>query len=148
EIGETVDFGSGGVTVTTTYPLWEIGDAYNASYPGWMLTGTVTDERADLGLVTFDALVWVDGDGVIIGREEFWPEDMSSSMIRGFNVWQGPEDGRIGLIAGRFNLTSRGDPCDGVEASVLEGASIVFIHGAGPSADDMTWSWTRLTDAG
>jgi len=98
------------------------------------------------GVVTFGALAWVDANDVLVGREEFWPEDMENGVIRGFAGWEEGEDGRMNMETGQWDLPSRGLPCDGIDID-LQNASIVWVHGAGPSQDEMTWSWTRLPDA-
>jgi hypothetical protein len=130
------------------YPLEELGDGSNPPFLGWMLQRDIRDGLADLGLVTFDGLAWIDANGVLIARDEFTVEDMESEVVKGFNGWEESEDNlTLSFTAGRFNLDSRGVPCEGVDPSALEDASIVFVHGYGPNSDEMTWSWTRLPEA-
>lgn len=143
-----VDFGTGGVTITTTHDLWPVsGDDWAPGYPGWGSSWSNEDDGSHIGAVTFDALAWVGSDGTIIGREEAIKDTSVVSASGGgydSGIVSPASGGRETLVAVRGNLATRGIPCDGVDPAALVDATIMFVQGVGPDSEHMTWSWTRI----
>ena len=145
DLGQYIDYGSGGAVVRWAHGVWPTTDPDPAAFPGWRSISIADDDHSALGAVTFDALAWVDDQGRIIGRER--EEPSGADLVAMGGVWDvalGNVGQTMTMVSVRGNLASRGVPCDGIEASALENATIVFIQGAGPSADQMTWNWTKI----
>ncbi len=150
--GTTVDFGSLGVLVTSSHPVSEFPVSDIGSEPqdpGWTLDGSGTGpDPSDpiLGALLFRALAWVDADGVIVGRE-VQTTDPDGLYVGSGNIdtLGGPSVGDTGLVSYTVsNVDTLGVPCAGVDPGALDSASLVWVEGAGPDLDHMTWSWTRV----
>jgi hypothetical protein len=153
--GSTFDFGSRGVVVTSDYKLSRsvVDFEYKQELPGWDSQWGNVDQTpspdgstSGNGVVTFTALAWVDGDGVIIGREVVTtdPDGLyAGSGLR--DGMLGPEvDGRMKVSYVVPNVDTLGVACTGANPAALASASLVWLEGAGPDLDHMTWSWTRV----
>jgi hypothetical protein len=149
------DFGTGGILIDMTFDVFAgtagIPDR-GPLYPGWNNSGWETrDDGTTDGATTFGALAWIDAEGRIIGREVAAEDAGQTSSTAGTSA---DTDANLGIVGGRDriiivrkDLATAGVPCDGVDASALATASVVWIQGIGPDADHMTWSWTRVWPA-
>jgi hypothetical protein len=154
--GSTFDFGSRGVLVTSDYELSRsvVDFEYKQELPGWGSqwgnidqTPSPDGSTSGNGVVTFTALAWVDADGVIVGRE------VVTTDPDGLYVGSGSRDGVLGPeVGGRMqvsyvvpNVDTLGVACGGAVAGALDSANLVWLEGAGPDLDHMTWSWTRVS---
>ncbi len=153
--GDSFDFGSRGVLAVSDYELSRqvVDFEYKQQLPGWSSEWGNIDQTPSAdgtisgnGVVTFTALAWVDADGVIVGRE------VRTTDPDGLYVGSGLRDGMGGPeVDGRLqrsyyvpDVDTLGVPCGGVDPGALASASLVWLEGAGPDADHMTWSWTRV----
>jgi hypothetical protein len=145
EQGLYLDYGTGGAKITSVLGVWTMTGDSEPAYPGWRTAGTIDVDGLQRGSIGFDALAWIDASGRIIGREVAEP-DVSQVLIpeSDTEVDLGEVDGQDTVTAVRGNLASRGVSCDGIDASALANATVVYIQGAGPDAEHMTWSWTRI----
>ncbi|MBN2176059.1 MAG: hypothetical protein JW722_00180 [Demequinaceae bacterium] len=143
------DYGTGGVKITSTIDLTTVTGDRPPMYPGWSSSWSAEDDGSHVGATVFHALAWVNEDGVIIGRETAERDESPVVVPSHYSsgLWMGARNGHETFIEVQGYLAERGLPCDGVDSEGLEEASIVFIQGFGPSADQMTWSWTRLTES-
>lgn len=144
-----VDLGTEGSLVELTVETFEVkGDPQPMPlYPGWYASWHDSGGGTMRGAVLFGARAWLDSDGRIVGREFLTAE--------GVEVGRGPASpdtsgawdlvgGRTSWVIARKDAATAGVPCDGVDASALATASVVWIQGLGADADHMTWSWTRV----
>ncbi len=145
------DFGSGGVLIEVTSDLFEGSGTpeFAPVYPGWTMNGSGSDGNWTAA-TTFGGLAWIDDAGRIIGREVMVDQGVQEPSAAGTRpaIRQladlGTVDGRDRALFLRDNIATAGVPCDGVDPAALASASVVWIQGAGPDADHMTWSWTRV----
>jgi hypothetical protein len=156
ENGFTFDFGSQGVLVASNYELSRsvVDFEYKQQLPGWGSAWGNIDQTpapdgstSGNGVVTFTALAWVDAKGVIVGREVVATDPDGLYLGSGSKeAMGGPEVGgwaKMSYVVA--NVDTLGVPCDGVDPGALDSASLVWLEGAGPDADHMTWSWTRVS---
>jgi hypothetical protein len=149
EIDIEVDFGDGGYAVHTVDHLFASPNATTPPFPGWgAQSGTNGIDSATYGAVTYDALVWVDGEDRIVARQSETDPALDTARLQGRsdsgsvsygNVldgtqlrtwWTGPVKGTA--VA-----------CDGVAQITVDAASPVVIHGYGHDAAAMTWEIMR-----
>lgn len=150
------NFGSRGVLVTSDYELSRsvVDFEYKQEPPGWSSqwgnidqTPSPDGSTSGNGVVTFTALAWVDADGVIVGREvvKTDPDGLYVGSGSSIEAWGGPEvGGRVKVSYLVPNVDTLGVPCAGAVPGALASASLVWVEGAGPDLDHMTWSWTRV----
>jgi len=150
--GGATDFGPRGIVVTSDDETTEVDQPPPFSHwPGWSDDWGGTSPDGPLwGSYIFTALVWIDADGVIIGRQVDTPDP---DGLHPFSGYYGLEGGASpGARQTHFHYTlgyvdSLGLPCDGVSSAALASASLVWLEGYGPDFDHMTWSWTRVPAA-
>jgi hypothetical protein len=149
EVGIEVDFGDGGYAVHTVDHLFASPEATAPSFPGWGgHSGTKGIDPAVVGAVTYDALVWVDGEDRIVARQSEEDPALDTARLKGAgnsgsvsygNVsngmqlrtwWTGPIKGTA--VA-----------CDGVDQATVDAATPVIIHGYGHDDAAMTWEVIR-----
>jgi hypothetical protein len=139
-----LDYGTGGVKITSVRGVWTMTGDPDPTYPGWATNSTTDSNRIERGSMGFNALAWIDASGRIIGREVVEPVSQVIIPESDTEVNLGEVDGHQTVTAVRGNLASRGIPCDGIDASALATATIVYVQGAGPDAEHMAWSWTSI----
>jgi hypothetical protein len=144
--GTPADFGPRGILVTSSFAVSELTSSFDPGSPGWEPAWTGSDRSGPMtGALTYHALAWVDADGVIVGREVKTPDPDGVMGIDGdVESWGSIRDGRQTMTYALGYVDSRGVPCEGVDPAALGSASLVWLEGAGPDVDHMTWSWTRV----
>jgi hypothetical protein len=143
------DFGPRGVLVTSSHEVSVLGTFFDPQSPGWEPAWSRTSKSSPMtGALTYHALAWVDADGVIVGREVKTADPDGVQGIDGdVESWGSIRDGRQTMTFTRGYVDTRGVPCDGVDPAAIDSASLVWLEGAGPDVDHMTWSWTRVWPA-
>ncbi len=146
-IDVTADFGPRGIVVTSRGEIYEISpDLIEPTAPGWRPDFGSTEPDGPLrGALFFATLVWVDPDGVIVGRQVSVPDPDGLLDIGGMmGTIGGAASGQHQFSYLLGYVDSLGVPCGGVDPGTLASASLVWIEGYGPDPDHMTWSWTRV----
>ncbi len=147
---QPADFGPRGLLVRTSEPNVLVTVDEPPFTPGWNGSWTISfPDNTKMGAVSYTAVAWVDANGDIVG----WvgpelPDPDGLARVSGDIGDQGNLDGgRRSVTYSRGYLDARSVPCDGVDASTLAAASLVWIEGYGPDPEHMTWSWTRVDPA-
>ncbi len=149
EIGFEVDFGDGGYAVHTVDHLFASPEATAPSFPGWGGQSTTKGiDPAEVGAVTYDALVWVDGEDRIVARQSEQDPALDKSRLEG-NGNSGSVS--YGNVSNGMQLRTwwtgpiKGTAfaCDGVDQATVDAATPVVIHGYGHDDAAMTWEVIR-----
>ncbi len=131
EAGLEFDFGDGGYILGAPEEMFAGVDEHGPRYSGW--GGGWSDHTGEpFGNITYEALIWIDEDGVIIGRQQ---HDAEGDGL--FSMGGGSEGDHLWYIGDTSDLALA---CEGVDAAQLEDAELGLVWGYGPSADDMHWS--------
>ena len=149
EVGIEVDFGEGGFAVHTADHVFASPEVSTPLFPGWAgHSGTKGIDPATFGAVTYDALVWVDGEDRIVARQSEQDPAQDPARLGGTggsgsvsygNVLDGTQlrTWWTGPISGTAVA------CDGVDQATVDSATPVIIHGYGHDDAAMTWEVIR-----
>lgn len=149
ELGAEIDFGEGGFALQTVAPVYTDPDVFTTPFPGWSgISGSQGEFDVPSGVVTFDAVVWVDNEDRIVARQVYEDPALDESRLEGFdNEGLVTYDAEVGGMQGRTWWTGpvvgTGVACDGVSQDTVDSASVVIIHGYGPDDTAMTWQVIR-----
>ncbi|MFW2512892.1 hypothetical protein ACNI3K_03860 [Demequina sp. SO4-13] len=141
EAGIEFDFGEGGYVLGAPEKYFEGVEWQGRMHSGWTSTSFERSGQIE-GNVVYEALIWVDEDGVIVAHQQHYtPEDEGLTFGPGQDDLYpipGSQNGdRLWYIGDTSDLAL---PCEGVDPSEVEDAEVGLIWGYGPSADDMRWS--------
>ncbi|WP_152650207.1 hypothetical protein [Demequina aestuarii] len=137
EAGLEFDFGDGGYILGAPEEMFPGVDGPGPQYSGW--GGGWSDQTGDPhGVVTYEALIWVDEDGAIIGRQQHDADDREGLGGEDlYSIGGGDAGDHLWYIGDTSELAL---PCEGVDPAEVEKAELGLIWGYGPSVDDMRWS--------
>jgi hypothetical protein len=149
EIGIEADFGDGGYAVHTVDHLFASPEATTPSFPGWGgQSGTKGIDPAVVGAVTYDALVWVDGEDRIVARQSEQDPALDKSRLEGNGNSGSVSYGNVsnGMQLRTWwtgPISETAVACDGVDQTTVDAATAVIIHGYGHDDAAMTWEVIR-----